>query len=327
MDFSAVERQPDAFQQPVNLAQVEGLLARNLGREVSVAGVVEIGTGTYNNTFRVEFVNRDPVVLRVAPAPSLQHRSDRQAMRNEHAATPLLAAALGPLVPRTLTVDFSHEVLGRDALIQQLLPGGPASTVVPDWSSTRRANFFRALGAITHTVHSVHGHEFGQIAGPTWPTWSAATANRLLTYADDLDELGDDGTEIRRVSEATERHAADLDELSVPRLLHGDLWLLNILVADDSDNAITGVVDHDAASWGDPAGDWTLQKIREGAGTERDAFWETYGPPPDSNPVRTMFAHATAVAGTRLDILRRGISLDQVPRHYWDLEPVLSQLR
>ncbi len=326
MDFSAVERQPDAFQQPVSPAQVKTLLARTLGEDVPVARVVEIGTGTYNNTYRVELVDRDPVVLRVAPAPALQHRGDHQAMRNEHAAAPLLAV-LGPLVPRTLAVDFSHEVLGRDALVQQLLPGTSASAVVPAWSSTRRASFFRALGAITHTVHSVQGKEFGRVAGPNWPAWSAATASRLLNYADDLDDLGGDGTEIRRVADAAERHAADLDELSVPRLLHGDLWLLNILVADDVDGAVTGVLDHDAAAWGDPAGDLTLQKIREGAGTERDAFWETYGPPPDSSPVRTMFAHATTVAGARLDIQRRGILLDQVPRHYWDLEPVLAQLR
>jgi len=325
MDFSAVERQPGAFQRPVSPAQVDALLARTLGEGVPVARVVEIATGTYNNTYRVELADREPVVLRVAPAPSLQHRGDYQAMRNEHAATPLLAV-LGPLVPRTLAVDFTHEVLGRDALVQQLLPGISASAVVPDWPSTRRASFFRALGAITRTAHSVRGEEFGRVAGPTWPTWSAATVVHLLDLAADLDDLGGDGTEIRRVADAAERYADDLDELSVPRLLHGDLWLLNVLVADNADDAITGVLDHDSAAWGDPAGDWTLQKIREGAGTERDAFWETYGPPPDSSPARTLFARAATLAATRLDVQRRGI-LEQIPRHHWDLAPVLAQLR
>jgi hypothetical protein len=120
VDFSAVEWQPEAFPRPVSPGQVTALLARTLGEDVPVARGVEIATGTYNNTYRVELIDREPVVLRVAPAPSLQHRRDHQAMRNEHAATPLLASS--------------------------------ASAVVPDWPSTRRASFFRTLGAITRTV-------------------------------------------------------------------------------------------------------------------------------------------------------------------------------
>jgi len=325
VEFRAVERPPGAFQQPVNPAHISALLARALGEGVRGARVVELSTGTYNNTYRVELRDRDPVVLRVAPAPSRQHRGDHQAMRNEHAATPLLAV-LGPLLPRTLAVDFTHEVLGRDALVQELLPGISASAVVAGWPTARCANLFRALGTVTRTVHAVRGDEFGRVSGPTWPLWSAATAAYLLDLAADLDDIGGDGTEIRRVADAAERHADELDDLSAPRLLHGDLWLLNVLVADDADGTITGVLDHDAAAWGDPAGDWTLEKIREGAGTERDAFWETYGPPPDTSPARTLFARARTLAGTRLDVQRRGI-LDQVPRHYWDLAPVLAQLR
>ena len=317
-------REPGAFQQPVSAAEISALLARTLGEDVRAARVTELATGTYNNTYRVDLEDGDSVVLRVAPPPSLQHRGDRQAMRNEHAATPLLAG-LGRLVPQTLAVDFTHEVLGRDALVQELLPGVSASAVVLSWQPARRAELFRALGTVTRTVHSVRGTAFGRVAGPTRTAWSVATAEHLLDLAADLDDLGGDGTEIRRVADAAERHADELDELSVPRLLHGDLWLLNVLVAVDGDTRITGVLDHDAACWGDPAGDWTLEKIREGAVTERDAFWETYGPPPDTSPVRTLFARARTVAGTRLDVQRRGI-LDQVPRHYWDLRPVLEQL-
>ena len=45
-------------------------------------------------------------------------------MRNEHASIPYLAP-IATLMPRTLMVDFTHEVIGRDFLFQAYLDGGP----------------------------------------------------------------------------------------------------------------------------------------------------------------------------------------------------------
>ena len=37
------------------------------------------------------------------------------------------------------------------------------------------------------------------------------------------------------------------------------------------------MLDCDAASWGDPLADWTITRALSRAGTEVDAFWQTYG--------------------------------------------------
>ena len=54
-------------------------------------------------------------------------------------------------------------------------------------------------------------------------------------------------------------HPEQLDEIEVPCLLHGDLWLFNLLIArQPREPSIVGVLDADRAWWGDPMADWTM---------------------------------------------------------------------
>ena len=73
MDYEAVVREPDAFQQPVPPDRIEAICRRALGSRAVVRRAVELGGGTYNSTYRLEFDAGDPLVLRVAPAP---HRAE-----------------------------------------------------------------------------------------------------------------------------------------------------------------------------------------------------------------------------------------------------------
>lgn len=48
------------------------------------------------------------MILRIVPEPGRQFSSERALMRNEYAS---YLAALGPLLPRVLAADFTHESL------------------------------------------------------------------------------------------------------------------------------------------------------------------------------------------------------------------------
>jgi aminoglycoside phosphotransferase (APT) family kinase protein len=291
---------------------------RAFGADTRVVRVTEIGVGTYNSTYRVDIEGRDPVILRAAPERALQSRADRDAMRNEYAAAPYFAA-LGALVPRILAADFTHQLINRDYMFQTLLVGEPASTAL----DTYPRSYYRQLGAITRAVHDVRGERFGSVAGPGFTTWSESLRDQFLGMASDFEEAGLDSGDVHRIVAAVDTHRTALDAVSEPRLLHGDLWRLNILVAPDA--TITGVLDFDRASWGDPMADWTIHRVRQLPGTEADAFWDTYGTPATS-AVREQFYRARNLVGVRLDIHRRGIDLDDVPPVHWDVSEVLSQL-
>ena len=324
----SVERPPDAFQQPVPPSVLLAVCRRALGMGVDIRQVVEIGVGTYNSTYRVEPADGEPVILRVAPEPARAWPAAREAMRNEYAALPFLAP-LGNLVPRTLAADFTHQLLDRDYLVQTLLPGVPASQRLPAYSPSALRHLYRELGSVTRTIHDVTGPGFGPVAAPAHATWRTALLAQLEQLADSFAAAGLDAAPVSQLAAACRRHHAALDEVTVPALLHGDLWTLNLLVDTDPDRpAITGVLDCDAASWGDPLADWTITRALSRPGTEVDAFWQTYGTPSGrrASPVRALIYRARNVLGARLDIHRRGLSLHDIPPMHWDVTDVLDAL-
>jgi aminoglycoside phosphotransferase (APT) family kinase protein len=277
MELRVVERGPQAFQRPLGAAEIEAVCRRAFGGDVAPLAAVELGYGSYNSVYRVELAGRtEPVILRVAPAEAAQFGSEWRLMRNEYAAVPWLAV-IAPLMPRVLAVDWSHDILDRDWMIQTCLSGIPAPERLGDYPRSGRTTFFRQLGAIARSVHDVRGPHFGRVDGPAHASWSDVLIASFTHIADDLEQLGLDATDVRKAAVVAERHSATLDEVQEPRLLSGDLWTVNCLLdAKAPEPLITGVLDFDRAEFGDPAADWTIRKA-QAKSDERQAFWESYG--------------------------------------------------
>ncbi|MFI2304506.1 aminoglycoside phosphotransferase family protein [Actinacidiphila glaucinigra] len=332
MELRTIERPAGAFQKSIGAAEVQAVVGRVFGSRARVISAVELGGGMYNNTYRVTVAGRDqPVILRVAPEPGLQFRSERQLMRNEYASVPWLSV-IAPLMPRVIAADWSHEVIGRDWMIQTLLDGSPASGPQGLIAYPREAwkTFFRQMGAIAKTVHAVRGPHFGPVAGPAYGTWSQAVIASLEDIAADLDRAELDATDMRQVVAAAKEEPA-LDEITEPSLLAGDLWIVNVMVAEGApEPTINGVLDLDRTLWGDPAADWTIRMALAKPGTERDTFWDSdgYGPL-DHSPAaarRALIYQARHLGAIRLEHHRVG-NPDGVRSTYTDLAAILGMLR
>jgi aminoglycoside phosphotransferase (APT) family kinase protein len=328
VEFRSIERAADEFQRPVTPGQVEAMCRRVFGPDARVVSAVELGNGMYNSTFRVELAVHGPVILRVAPEPGRQFASERELMRTEYASVPFLAP-IASLMPRVISADFTHEVIGRDYLFQTLLEGVPAPERLGEYPRSTWPGFFAQMGAIAREVHSVRGPHFGQVRGSGYLTWSEAVVASLTTIADDLDTVGLDSADIREVSKAvTQRHLDVLDEIVEPRMLSGDLWTVNALLADGAaEPTITGVLDFDRTWWGDPAADWTIRMAAAKPGTERDAFWETYGAQDDSphSVLRSRIYEARHIGAIRLERHRLG-NTEGTHNTYGDMAAVLADL-
>lgn len=123
VDFRPIDRPDDSSQEPVTAEQIFAMCRRVLGESAEVRSAIEMGWGSYNTAFRVELAAGHPVVLRIAPRPGKQMRSERHWLRSEYAAAAWLVG-LGSLVPRVLGADFTHQVIGRDYLVAlAALPG------------------------------------------------------------------------------------------------------------------------------------------------------------------------------------------------------------
>jgi aminoglycoside phosphotransferase (APT) family kinase protein len=184
----------------------------------------------------------------------------------------------------------------------------------------------RRLGEIARTIHAVRGDRFGPVAGPAFATWSEAVVASLADTAADLDDAGLDSTDVREVAAIAIRQRAVLDEITEPRLLNGDLWTVNVMIAPDApEPTITGVLDCDRTSWGDPESDWPIFMAGKRPGTERDAFWEAYGTLATTPGAarRSLFYRARHIGAARLERHRPGHAGD-VPDTYRELREVLA---
>ena len=328
MEFLPIARVAGAFQTSATPEQIEAMCRRAFGSSVLVAAAVELGNGMYNNTYRLDIRDERSVILRVAPESSRQFRIERELMRNEHASLPFLAP-IAPLIPRILAADFTQEICGRDYLFQTLLDGVPAPEGIGRYPREQWATFYRQLGEVTRSIHAVRGNRFGPVAGPQFDTWSAAVIAFYADLAADLDDAGLDSADVREVAEAAGKYQSALDEVTEPRLLHGDLWTVNVMMAVESpEPTITGVFDNDRTSWGDPEADWTIFMAAKKPGTERDAFWETYGLLSSSAEaaLRSLFYVAKHLGAIRLERHRLG-NADAVLETYPQMREVLDQLR
>lgn len=332
MEFHPIERAAEAFQQGIRAEEIEAITLRALGRDARVESAVELGNGSYNNTYLITLAGEQPpVILRVAPEPARQFRSERQFMRNEYASVPWLAA-IADLMPRVIAADWSHAVIDRDWMVQSLLGGVPAAGPRgldayprPAWTG-----FYRQLGTIARRIHRVRGPHFGPITGPGYATWSQALTASLETIALDAEGAGLDAADLRKAAElAADRHLL-LDEITEPRMLSGDLWTVNVMLADGApEPTITGVLDLDRTSWGDPAADWTIRMALSKPGTERDVIWtqDSYGPI-DRSPAAQWRAHlyeARHLGTLRLEYFRHG-DADGVQGTYDGLATALAGL-
>jgi hypothetical protein len=327
MDFRPIERTPQAFQQPVTAEALQAVCRRVFGSDARVVSAVELGSGMYNNTYRVTLAGQErPVILRVAPEPGRQFRSERELMRNEYASLPYLAV-ISPLLPRIIAVDWTHEVIGRDWMVQSFLDGVPAPERLGDYPRTLWPAFFRQMGAIARQVHAVRGPHFGPVAGPAYGKWSEAVIASLEDIAADLDGVGLDAADVRKVAAVAGHNHTVLDEVTEPRMTLGDFWTLNAMLDSSApEPTITGVFDTDRTWWADPASDWTI-RMATAKEDERTAFWESYGPL-DRSPSavwRARIYEARHLGAVRLERYRLG-KADAVAESYGAMADLLAEL-
>lgn len=332
VEYTSVQRDPRAFQQPVTLEQIAAMCERAFGPGMSIDSVKELEGGQFNNTYRVSLLNRPPVILRVAPSPArciFWHEQDL--MRRELAIQPLLMRTpLAPLLPRTIMADFTHQLIDRDYLFQTWMPGSAWEELSNALTVEEHASLWRQFGRLVRSISSVQGTSFGLVkGGPRFPRWSLAIIDWLERTLLDAQNVSLDTELLRRLIVLVRSNTPFLDEITRPRLLHGDLWWFNLLIRRQEDTPrIVALLDADRGSWGDPLADWTFFLLpRRASPQEQTLFWETYGRPAAGAGAwfRTC-VYKGLHAGKILSVACRDGNLRALKNAYYLLEDVVGTL-
>jgi aminoglycoside phosphotransferase (APT) family kinase protein len=312
MDLFIGEREPGETSGALSANQIIAMCRRAFGEHVHVASARELRGGTFNTTYLIALADRQ-VVLRIAPPPAADQSWDEvDLMRRELHLQPFFAA-LGPLMPRTIVADFTRQIVDRDYVFQTFLAGERWDEVAGTLAADEANTLWDQFGRVTKTIHATAGAAFGGPHPlPEFPTWSQAVVYRLERALDAMAATRLDLADMTAVLDIVRRNPAPLDAIRRPRLLHGDLWLFNILIERGAgDPRISGVLDADRAWWGDPLADWTMFVLAKSASPEtqplHDRFWDAYGRP-EATP-------AGAFRAAVYEALNIGLALPWAARH------------
>lgn len=283
IEYFPLQRSPEAFQVSVPLAQLLQLCTHAFGQQVRVKRIQELGNGQFNTTYLVSLHRHAPVILRVAPPSSrcrLWHES--HLMRREVTMHSLLAP-LGGLLPRLLVADFSHSLIDRDYLFQTFIDGQSWVSLPADLSLQEHDTLWCQFARLVKAISRIRGEAFGLVQGASlFSSWSLTLLDWLERTYKDAQQSGVDVSAFGQLLSLAQSNAYLFDQVTEPRLLHGDLWWFNLLLQrTETGPRIVALLDADRGAWGDPLADWTFFLLqRRASAREQALFWNEYGLPP-----------------------------------------------
>ncbi|MGC9670274.1 phosphotransferase family protein [Planosporangium sp. 12N6] len=233
-------------------ATIDELARRSLG--AGVTGVEELSGGTFNAVYGVTLADGRRSVLKVAPPPELELLTYEADLIHAEALFYRSAAGAGVPVPEVYAADLSRTLISSEYVFVEWLPGGRLADLAADLTPDTDAGIRRELGRIAARLHTVRGPAFGYLRrdgrtrSPRWRISFLAMVDDILA---DARRLGVDlGVPADRVAASVHRHAAVLDEVDRPVLVHFDLWDGNVLIQPDL--GVAGLIDGERAFYGDP---------------------------------------------------------------------------
>ncbi|MBA2810793.1 aminoglycoside phosphotransferase family protein [Streptomyces sp. KM273126] len=226
------------------------LSAAGLGQDDLVT-VRPLDGGTYNTVEELVLTDGRRLILKTPPppqAPALRHEHELLGAEAEFYRG---AATVGAPAPHVV-------VLAHGRLLMTACPGTPWHLASLEEAEQRTLR--QELGGLVARLHRVTGPGFGYPSGalgPLAPDWRTAfTAMYDAVLADARRFRAWLPRTVDEVARTAKTAYDALDEVTVPHLVHFDLWQGNILVERDGAPRVGGLIDGERMFWGDPLADF-----------------------------------------------------------------------
>ena len=266
------------LKRPIPAANIRRIVKHAFGDAAQAVRVTTIHGGLFNTSYKIRLNDGQTVVLRIAPPRDKPLLACEAGLlqREIHFARALEKHHL--LIPRLLCADLSKRVIDRNYIISEFCEGYNAFYRLKKLTSREQDAVFGELGRYARRIHAIENPQ-GRFGAPRplklFRRWSEFVRWHALTLENEL--TGHPYLALPGYIEVTsilDQMRETLDEIKTPRLVHGDLWLRNILIARRNGTyGITAILDWDRCLWGDPYFEWILHGLEL-----RPAFWQEYGP-------------------------------------------------
>ncbi|HNT77473.1 MAG TPA: aminoglycoside phosphotransferase family protein [Anaerolineae bacterium] len=266
--------------------QIQSIISHHFGHETHVQAIQELTEGYFATAYRLDLADGRAWVLKVSPPPHVRVlRYEYDIMAAEVAAMRLVRARTAAPVAEIYCYDASRALLDNEFFIMACLPGQPLHKVRKELAPDVQQRVNRQIGGYLREINSIEGTAFGYGSEntPRFAQWRDAFDAMLQTVLQDGEDMAVElPLSYAEIHDLARRHYAALDEVTTPRLVHWDLWDGNIFF-DGEMQAITGIIDHERALWGDP-----LMEVNFTGYDPQSDFAAGYGAPMlDTPPQRT----------------------------------------
>ncbi len=234
---------------------IQSLIYHHFGKETHVQTTEELPEGYFSTAYRVDLADGRTMVLKISPPSHVRVlRYERDIMAAEVATLRLLRECTSLPVPAIYCYDASRTLLDHEFFLMEYLPGTPLHKIRNELSPNVQQQLDRQIGGYVREINAIEGVAFGYgpESAPRFATWREAFDAMLQTVLHDGEDIGIDlPLSYKAYHDLARAHYTALDEVRTPQLVHWDLWDGNILFDMDI-QAITGIIDHERALWGDP---------------------------------------------------------------------------
>ena len=237
-------------------AQIEAMARRafdGTGLAPGDDAVRELKDGWFNAAYAVTLADGREVILKIAPPRGADvMRYEQNIMTTEVAAMRLVRENPAIPVPVIYGFDTACDLCDSPYFFMQKVEGDNLEHVKASLAPEVQAAVDREIGAIIRAVNSFPGEYFGYDGNPNLraPTWKEA-------FLKIFDAVLEDGAAKNAIYDfsyddlraAVQGHAAALEEVTAPCLVHWDAWNPNFFVRDGH---IIGIIDFERALWAEP---------------------------------------------------------------------------
>ena len=215
--------------------------------------VRELEEGWFNAAYDVRLSDGREVIVKIAPPRDADVLAyERHIMATEVATMRLLRENPAIPVPQIYFFDTTCDLCDSEYFFMEKLSGDNYGQVKASFSPAMQAQLDRQIGAFVREINGYTGTYFGydgncDLRADTWKEAFLKIVDSVLQ--DGARKQADFGYSIEDIRAAVLKHAACLEAVSPPRLVHWDAWDLNFFVKDGK---VSGILDFERALWADP---------------------------------------------------------------------------
>ena len=215
--------------------------------------ITELKEGWFNAAYCLRLTDGREVVIKIAPPAGAEIMTyEKNIMDTEVACMKMVAENPAIPVPEIYYFDTDKDICDSDYFVMEKLAGENYDHLKKSLGKDEKSAIDTEIGGIIRAINEYPGNYFGYDGNPDLrgDTWREAFIKICDSVLDDAQKKNADVCfPVEEIREVILKHAAILDEVTSPILIHWDAWDLNFFV---NDGKVSGLLDFERALWADP---------------------------------------------------------------------------